>query len=53
MEYPDADRFLREMLLNRYSQIINSMEVKFSLTKEQIALLRERILNIQWMDINN
>jgi hypothetical protein len=53
MEYPDADRFLREMLLHRYSQIINSMEAKFSLTKEQMVLLRERILNIRWMDINN
>ena len=52
MEYPDADCYLRQLMLCRYKYLIDEVERKFSLTKEQVALLYERILNIHWIDIN-
>jgi hypothetical protein len=52
MEYPAADRFLRELLLYRYHQFIQTMEAKFSLTKEQVSLLQEQILTVHWLTIN-
>jgi hypothetical protein len=51
MDYPGADRFLRELLLYRYNQMIELMQSKFSLTKEQVSLLRENILKIQRLRI--
>lgn len=52
MEYSDADRYLRQLMLCRYKRLIDEVETKFALTKEQVALLYERILNIHWIDIN-
>jgi len=52
MEYPEADRYLRQLMMCRYKYLIDYMETKFALSKEQVALLYEHILNVHWIDIN-
>jgi hypothetical protein len=51
MEYPNADRFVKQLLMHRYKCLIDQLAVKFNLTQDQIDSLQKRILNVEWIHI--
>ena len=44
-----ADRWLRQLLLYRYSVLLNQLKAQFPMTAEQEQALRNRILNHEWI----
>jgi len=48
--HPEAERFLRQMLLHRYAQLIQKIESIYELSESQKQLLAERILTLDWVD---
>jgi hypothetical protein len=48
--YPESRRFLREILMYRYSQLLLKIEKQYPMTPEQKDRLYKRILNIGWID---
>ena len=48
--FPESERFMRQMLMIRYNNLLQKIKEKFSVTDEQMQKLQETILTIQWMD---
>lgn len=46
----NAQRWLRQLLLYRYSVLLVQLKSQFPLTPEQEEALKRRILNIEWID---
>jgi hypothetical protein len=49
MKNPSADRFMIQLLLYRYEVLLNQLSAQFSLSEEQKAMLREKILTVSWV----
>ena len=44
-------RFMRQLLLQRYKTILDKLKTVYNLSDTQMAALREKVLNIQWMTV--
>ncbi len=44
-------RFMRQLLLQRYKTILDKLQSLYNLSDTQMAALREKVLNIQWMNV--
>jgi len=49
-KYPESRRFLREILMYRYSQLLLNVEKHYPMSPEQKEQIYKRILNIRWID---
>lgn len=47
---PSLLRFLRQVLLNRYKTLLDTLQSKASLSDDVMKKLQERILNIEWLE---
>ena len=48
--FPESERFMRQMLMIRYNNLLEKIKEKFSVTEDQMKKLQETILTIHWMD---
>jgi hypothetical protein len=48
--FPESERFMRQMLMIRYNNLLQTIKEKFSVTDDQMKKLQETILTIHWMD---
>lgn len=48
--FPESERFMRQMLMIRYNNLLQTIKEKFSVTDEQMKILENTILTIDWMD---
>jgi len=48
--HPILLRFLRQLLLNRYKTLLDTLHSKAALSEDVRKKLQERILNIEWLD---
>ena len=44
-------QFARQLLLHRYKTILDKLKTVYNLSDTQMAALREKVLNIQWMNV--
>ncbi len=44
-------QFMRQLLLQRYKTILDKLKTVYNLSDTQMAALREKVLNIQWMTV--
>ena len=49
--HPILLRFLRQVLLNRYKTLLDTLRTKASLSDDVVKKLQERILNIEWLSL--
>jgi hypothetical protein len=42
---------MRQLLLQRYKTILDKLKTVYNLSDTQMAALREKVLNIQWMTV--
>jgi len=49
-EYPHAKRFLRQLLLHRYSELLKKLQATFPVSEEHMKRLRDLVLNVDWVD---
>ena len=47
---PQAQRWLRQILLYRYQLLLQKIEKEFSLTDDQRTTIEKQILNLSWID---
>lgn len=48
-EFNQSRRFLLQLLLHRYQQLLNRLETQFVVTPEQRELLNKTILSYEWV----
>jgi hypothetical protein len=48
--FPESERFMRQMLMIRYHNLLQKIKEKYSVTDDQMKILEETILNINWID---
>ena len=49
-EYPHAKRFLRQLLLHRYNELLKKLQATFPVSEEHMKRLRDLVLNVDWVD---
>jgi hypothetical protein len=49
-EYPHAKRFLRQLLLQRYAELLKKLQTSFHVSEEHMKRLRDQILTVDWVD---
>jgi hypothetical protein len=42
---------MRQLLLQRYKSILDKLQTIYNLSDTQMAALREKVLNIEWMTV--
>lgn len=45
-----ADVFLTQLLMIRYNELLNRIQTVYEIPEERMAVLRERIVNAQWVN---
>lgn len=50
MESTAAQRFLRQLLLERYRRLLQKVDTTFQLSETQKAEAERQILNLAWID---
>jgi hypothetical protein len=50
MDTKQSERFLRQLLLYRYQQLLMRIESVYNPTEEQKAALTAKILHLSWID---
>lgn len=50
MDTKQSERFLRQLLLYRYQQLLKRIETVYNPTEEQKAALEAKILHLSWID---
>ena len=48
-EFTQSRRFLVQLLLHRYQQLLNRLETQFAVSPEQHEQLRKTILTYEWL----
>lgn len=48
--FPESERFMRQMLMIRYNNLLEKIKEKFPVTDDQMKKLQETILTIYWVD---
>ena len=48
-EFTQSRRFLIQLLLHRYQQLLNRLETQFVVSPEQRELLNKTILSYEWV----
>ncbi|NBQ47394.1 MAG: hypothetical protein EBU33_02925 [Sphingobacteriia bacterium] len=48
--FSESERFMRQMLMIRYNNLLQTIKAKFSVTDEQMKTLENTILTIDWID---
>jgi hypothetical protein len=43
--------FYRQLLMKRYIRLIEKTEKVYSLSKEDVEMLKNRMLNLDWIDV--
>ena len=43
--------FYRQLFIKRYMRLIEKTEKEYSLKKEEVEYLKNRILNLEWIDV--
>ena len=44
-----ADIFVTQLLMIRYNELLNRIKTLYNVPEERIAILKERIINAQWL----
>lgn len=44
-----ADIFVTQLLMIRYNELLNRIQTTYDVPEERIVILKERIINAQWI----
>ena len=44
-----ADIFITQLLMVRYNELLNRIQATYNVPEERIVILKERIINAQWI----
>jgi hypothetical protein len=46
-----ADVFMKQLLMIRYNKLLDKIQAAYNVPDERMAVLRERIVNAQWVQL--
>jgi len=46
-----ADIFVTQLLMIRYNELLNRIQTLYNVPEERMAVLKERIINAQWLQL--
>ena len=46
-----ADVFMKQLLMIRYNKLLDKIKTTYNVSDERMTVLRERIVNAQWVQL--